>query len=90
MLNYNLNINSPLQQEKKNEDVRPPIYWSFESFATASDSSDLGELGFATMSIDAPLTNCNEVSNDATFAATPATFEPYGDESITAIVSFRF
>lgn len=65
MLNYNLNINSPLQQEKKNENVRPPIYWTFESYASSSDSSDLGELGFATMSINAPLTNCIEVSNDS-------------------------
>jgi hypothetical protein len=65
MLNYNLNINSPLQQAKKNEDVTPPIYWSFTSIASASDSTDLGELGFATMSIDAPRTNCIQVSNDA-------------------------
>jgi hypothetical protein len=65
MLNYNLNIIEPSKQEKKNEDVRPPIYWSFESYASASDSSDLGELGFATMSITAPLTNCIQVSNDA-------------------------
>ena len=64
MLNYNLNINSPLQQEKKNEDVRPPIYWSFASYASASNSSDLGERGFATMSIFAPGTNCIQVSND--------------------------
>jgi hypothetical protein len=64
MLNYNLNINSPLQQAKKNEDVRPPIYWTFASFATASDSTDLGELGFATMSINAPNSNCIQVSND--------------------------
>jgi hypothetical protein len=64
MLNYNLNINSPLQQEKKNEDVRPPINWTFASFASASDSTDLGELGFATMSINAPNSNCIQVSND--------------------------
>jgi hypothetical protein len=43
MLNYNLNINSPLQQAKKNEDVRPPIYWDFHSFTSASDNSDLEE-----------------------------------------------
>jgi len=64
MLNYNLNINSPLQQEKKNEDVKPPINWTFQSFASASDSTDLGELGFATMSINAPNSNCIQVSND--------------------------
>jgi hypothetical protein len=65
MLNYNLNINSPLQQEKKNEDVRPPIYWSFSSTASASDDNNLAELGFATMSIFAVNSNCIQVSNDA-------------------------
>jgi hypothetical protein len=65
MLNYNLNINSPLQQEKKNEDVRPPIYWDFHSFASASDSSDLSERTFATMSINAVNTNCIQVSVDS-------------------------
>ena len=65
MLNYNLNINSPLQQEKKNEDVRPPINWDFHSFASASDSTDLSERTFATMSIDAPGTNCIQVSVDS-------------------------
>ena len=65
MLNYNLNINSPLQQEKKNEDVRPPIYWDFHSFASASDASDLSERTFATMSINTPNTNCIQVSVDS-------------------------
>ena len=65
MLNYNLNINSPLQQAKKNEDVRPPINWDFHSFASASDSTDLSERTFATMSIDAPGTNCIQVSVDS-------------------------
>ena len=65
MLNYNLNINSPLQQEKKNEDVRPPINWDFHSFASGSDNSDNPELGFATMSINAVNTNCIEVSIDS-------------------------
>jgi hypothetical protein len=65
MLNYNLNIIEPSKQEKKNEDVRPPIYWSFASFASASDSSDLGELGFATMSINAVNSNCIQISQDA-------------------------
>lgn len=64
MLNYNLNINSPLQQEKKNEDVQPPINWSFASFVTASDSTDLPELSFATMSINATNSNCIQISND--------------------------
>jgi hypothetical protein len=75
MLNYNLNIIEPLKQDKKNEDVRPPIEWSFQSFATASDSTDLGELGFATMSINAPGTDCIQVSNDDTgFFTTDAQF----------------
>jgi hypothetical protein len=65
MLNYNLNINSPLQQEKKNEDVRPPINWDFHSFASASDSTDLSERTFATMSINTPNTNCIQVSVDS-------------------------
>lgn len=65
MLNYNLNINSPLLQEKKNSDVNPPIYWKFESNAVTSDSSDVNELGFATMSINAINSNCIQVSNDA-------------------------
>jgi hypothetical protein len=64
MLNYNLNILEPLKQDKKNEDVRPPISWSLESYATASDSSDLGERTFATMSITAVGTNCVLVSQD--------------------------
>jgi hypothetical protein len=75
MLNYNLNIIEPLKQDKKNEDVRPPITWVFESFATASDSTDLGELGFATMSINAPGSDCIQVSNDDTgFFTTDAQF----------------
>lgn len=65
MLNYNLNINSPLQQEKKNEDVRPTIYWDF------SYSSSLKRFPFvapfvsssyATMSISAVGTNCINVA----------------------------
>lgn len=65
MLNYNLNINSPLQQEKKNEDVRPEIYWDFHSFTSASDNSDLNEGEYGFMSINAPGTNCNQVSIDS-------------------------
>lgn len=75
MLNYNLNIIEPSKQEKKNEDVRPPIFWSFASFASASDSTDLGELGFATMSINAVNSNCIQISQDATgFFETDAQF----------------
>lgn len=65
MLNYNLNINSPLQQEKKNEDVRPPIYWDFHSFTSASDNSDLEEGSYGFMTINAINTNCINVSVDS-------------------------
>jgi hypothetical protein len=65
MLNYNLNINSPLQQAKKNEDVRPPIYWDFHSFTSASDSTDLEEGSYGFMNIDAVRTNCINVSVDS-------------------------
>jgi hypothetical protein len=65
MLNYNLNINSPLQQAKKNEDVRPPIYWDFHSFTSASDNTDLNEGDYGFMSINAPGTNCINVSVDS-------------------------
>lgn len=65
MLNYNLNINSPLQQEKKNEDVRPPIYWDFHSFTSASDNSDLNEGSYGFMNINAVNTNCINVSVDS-------------------------
>lgn len=65
MLNYNLNINSPLQQAKKNEDVRPPIYWDFHSFTSASDNTDLNEGTYGFMSINAPNTNCIQVSVDS-------------------------
>ena len=65
MLNYNLNIIEPLKQDKKNEDVRPPINWDFHSFASGSDNPDNNELGFATMSINAVNTNCIQVSSDS-------------------------
>lgn len=65
MLNYNLNIISPLQQEKKNEDIRIPIFWTFQSVASASDSTDLGESGYASMSIYAPDSNALGIANDA-------------------------
>jgi hypothetical protein len=65
MLNYNLNINSPLQQAKKNEDVRPPIYWDFHSFTSASDNSDLEEGSYGFMNINAINTNCINVSIDS-------------------------
>ena len=65
MLNYNLNLIEPLQQEKKNEDLRPSISWDFNSFASASDSTDIYEMSFATMSINALNTNCIQVSVDS-------------------------
>ena len=65
MLNYNLNINSPLQQEKKNEDVRPFIYWDFNSIASASDSTGLNESYLGTMNISAPFSNCTLINVDA-------------------------
>jgi hypothetical protein len=64
MLNYNLNINSQLQQDKKNEDIRIPIFWTFQSVASASDSTDLGESGYASMSIYAPDSNALGIAND--------------------------
>jgi hypothetical protein len=64
MLNYNLNIISPLAQEKKNEDIRIPIFWTFQSVASASDSTDLNELGYASMSIYAPDSNALGIAND--------------------------
>jgi hypothetical protein len=66
MLNYNLNIIEPLQQEKKNEDVNPYIYWDFDSRAVATDNNNIPTpAGFATMSIVAPNSNCIQVSSDA-------------------------
>jgi len=61
MLNYNLNINSPLQQEKKNEDVRPQIYWDY-SYTTNINRfpavPPFVSSSYATMSISANGTNC--------------------------------
>jgi hypothetical protein len=69
MLNYNLNIIEPLQQEKKNEDFDPYIYWEFDSRGVASDNDNLNErAGFATMSIFAPYSDCIEISRDASGA----------------------
>ena len=65
MLNYNLNLIEPLQQEKKNEDLRPSISWDFNSFASASDSTNISEMSFATMSINALNTNCIQVTVDS-------------------------
>lgn len=65
MLNYNLNILEPLKQDKKNEDVRPPIYWDFHSFTSASDASDLQEGDYGFMNINAFNSNCINVSTDS-------------------------
>ena len=65
MLNYNLNIIEPLQQEKKNEDVNPYIYWDFDARSIATDNGNLPANSFATMSIYAPNSNCIDVSSDA-------------------------
>ena len=61
MLNYNLNINSPLQQEKKNEDVRPEIYWDYSYITNLNRFpavSPFVSSSYATMSISAIGTNC--------------------------------
>ena len=63
MLNYNLNINSSLRnEEKKNEDVRPEIYWDLSSFKRADSEPYISTSSFATMSINAFNTNCINVS----------------------------
>jgi len=65
MLNYNLNINSPLQQAKKNEDVRPEIYWDY-SYITIQErfpaSAPYISGSYSTMSISAVNTNCIAVA----------------------------
>ena len=70
MLNYNLNINSPLQQAKKNEDVRPEIYWNYTNTAglTLSNGTILSSSAVtfvATMSIVAPNSNCIGITQAA-------------------------
>jgi hypothetical protein len=82
MLNYNLNINSPLQQAKKNEDVRPFIYWDFNSIASASDSTDLNESYLGTMNISAPFSNCTLINFDA-----GGTFQTDAQYPVTASVT---
>ena len=82
MLNYNLNINSPLQQAKKNEDVRPPIYWDYHSFTSASDNTDLNENSYGSMSINAVNTNCTNVTIDGGNA-----FQTDAQSSVTASIT---
>lgn len=70
MLNYNLNINSPLQQAKKNEDVRPEIYWDYSQISklTIGGNTVLTSPAIffaATMSIAAPNSNCIAISEIA-------------------------
>jgi hypothetical protein len=72
MLNYNLNINSPLQQEKKNEDVRPEIYWNYSyssSITRFPYISPFVSSSYATMSISAIASNCIAITttNNANF-----------------------
>jgi hypothetical protein len=82
MLNYNLNINSPLQQAKKNEDVRPEIYWDY-SYTTIQNRfpivASFVSSSYATMSISAPNTNCIAIAltNSSNFATN-------GQASVTA------
>ena len=82
MLNYNLNINSPLQQAKKNEDVRPFIYWDFSTITSASDSTDLNEPSTGTMNIKAPNSNCINITLD-----TGNLFQTDAQYSVTASVT---
>ena len=65
MLNYNLNINSPLQQAKKNEDVRPPIDWDLKMITSASDNTDLAEQSYGAMTITATNSDCIQVTTDS-------------------------
>lgn len=73
MLNYNLNIIEPLQQEKKNEDFNPYIIWNYVARSQANDSSDLPPNSNALMNIDTPNTNCVNVSvtSNGMFGTTP-------------------
>lgn len=82
MLNYNLNIIEPLQQEKKNSDFRPYIYWGFEAKSIATDSANLAPNSFATMSINAPLSNCVNVTTSQTNI-----FATDAQASVTASIS---
>jgi hypothetical protein len=66
MLNYNLNIIDPSQQSKKNSDFRPYIYWGFENKSIASDNANLPANSFGTMSINAPLSNCINITTTQT------------------------
>jgi hypothetical protein len=85
MLNYNLNINSPLQQNKKNEDVRPTVYWDYSSITNVLygygnvTASFVSQSMYASMSINAQNTNCIGV-------ATPSsnTFTTNADSAVTA------
>jgi hypothetical protein len=84
MLNYNLNINSPLQQAKKNEDVRPEIYWNYSPITNVTylypiTSSFVSQSMYASMSISAQNTNCIGV-------ATPNSnvFTTNADSAVTA------
>jgi hypothetical protein len=62
MLNYNLNIIDPLQQEKKGSDFRPFIYWGYEDKSLATGSPVLPPNSFSTMSIVAPASNAVNIT----------------------------
>ena len=64
MLNYNLNIIEPLQQEKKNSDFRPYIYWDFDERTVAVGAPNMDAIAHASMSINAYNSNCIGVSTD--------------------------
>lgn len=102
MLNYNLNINSPLQQEKKNEDVRPTIYWDFSyssSLQRFPAVSPFVSSSYATMSISAVGTNCINVATtnnnvfttdgqaSVTASLTGSNFPPTGSVTMSISVS---
>jgi len=66
MLNYNLNINSPLQQAKKNEDVRPEIYWNYSYFTIQERFPLIPAFissSYATMSISGVGSNCTNITS---------------------------
>ena len=64
MLNYNVNYIEPLKRTFNNSDFRPKIYWDFDARTVVSDNGNLPAEAFATMSINAPNSNCINISND--------------------------
>lgn len=62
MLNCNLNIIEPLQQEKKNEDFNPYVIWTYTAKSSANDNNNLPPNSNAVMNINAPASNCVNVT----------------------------